>query len=148
VEELIACGVIGVSQRALGSGLRREPIDVVIRVGCGAARVRHRRPLAGRRVGKAGGGSAQGRLYGTADPALTGALTGFVAGDAVTAAYSRTAGETVGSSPYSITAVLTPASVLGNYTITYNTAVFTINKAVASVTPAAASKTYGTADPA
>jgi MBG domain (YGX type) len=92
--------------------------------------------------------NAASKTYGTADPALSGALTGFMAGDAVTAAYSRTPGETVASSPYSITAVLAPAAVLGNYTITYSTAAFTINKAVASVTPNAASKTYGTADPA
>ena len=38
--------------------------------------------------------------------------------------------------------------MLGNYTITYNTANFTINPALASVTPNAASKTYGSADPA
>src|SRR5207253_5308134 len=73
---------------------------------------------------------------------------GFVAGDNVTASYSRTAGETVAGGPYTISATLAPAGVLGNYDITYNTASFTINKAVASVTPAAASKTYGTADPA
>jgi hypothetical protein len=92
--------------------------------------------------------NAASKTYGTADPALTGTPTGFLAADGVTAAYSRTAGETVAGGPYSITAVLSPAAVLGNYTITYNTAAFTINKAVASVTPNAASKTYGTADPA
>src|SRR5678810_221656 len=61
--------------------------------------------------------------------------------------YSRTAGETVTGNPYTISATLSPAGVLGNYTITYNTAAFTIDKALASVTPNAASKTYGTADP-
>ncbi|WP_263418906.1 MBG domain-containing protein [Terriglobus albidus] len=91
--------------------------------------------------------NAATKTYGTADPALTGALTGFLASDSVTATYSRAAGETVAGGPYTISAVLSPASVLGNYTITYNTAAFTINKAVASVTPNAASKTYGTADP-
>ena len=50
----------------------------------------------------------------------------------VTATYSRTAGETVAGSPYTISATLSPAGVLGNYSITYNTA----------------SKTYGDADPA
>src|SRR5206468_12275757 len=75
-------------------------------------------------------------------------LSGFLAADSVTATYSRTAGETVAGGPYTITAVLSPAAVLGNYNITYNTALFTIDKAVASVTPNAASKTYGTADPA
>ena len=41
-----------------------------------------------------------------------------------------------------ISAVLAPAGVLGNYAITYNTANFTINTKAASVTPDAASKTY------
>src|SRR5207237_10077834 len=92
--------------------------------------------------------AAASKTYGTADPSLTGTLTGFVAADSVTASYSRAAGETVAGGPYTISATLAPAGVLGNYNITYNTASFTINKAVASVTPAAASKTYGTADPA
>jgi hypothetical protein len=91
--------------------------------------------------------NAASKTYGTADPTLSGTLSGFVAADGVTAAYSRTAGETVAGNPYTISATLSPAGVLGNYTITYNTAAFTINKALASVTPNAASKTYGTADP-
>src|SRR6185436_12916747 len=91
---------------------------------------------------------AASKTYGDADPAFTGTLTGFLAADGVTATYSRTAGETVAGSPYVISAVLSPASVLGNYTITYNTANFTINPKAASVTPNAASKTYGDADSA
>src|SRR5207244_10229726 len=66
----------------------------------------------------------------------------------VTATYTRTAGETVLGSPYTISATLSPAAVLSNYTITYNTASFTIDPKTASVTPNAASKTYGAADPA
>ena len=65
-------------------------------------------------------------------------------GDGVTATYSRTAGETVLAGPYTISAVLSPAGVLSNYNITYNTASFTIEPQSASVTPNAASKTYGT----
>ena len=91
---------------------------------------------------------ASSKTYGDADPAFTGTLAGFVAGDGVTATYSRTAGETVAGNPYTISATLSPAGVLGNYNITYNTAAFTINKRAASVTPDAASKTYGDADPA
>src|SRR6185295_1817664 len=91
---------------------------------------------------------AAGKEYGSVDPAFTGTLSGFLAGDAVTAAYSRTAGETVLGSPYTISAVLSPAGVLSNYAITYNTASFTINPKLASVTPDAASKEYGSADPA
>jgi YVTN family beta-propeller protein len=91
--------------------------------------------------------TAAGKTYGHPDPIFTGALSGFLAGDNVTASYSRAAGETVAGGPYTISATLAPANVLGNYTITNNTASFTINKASASVTPNAASKTYGASDP-
>jgi hypothetical protein len=92
--------------------------------------------------------NAAGKVYGTADPVLTGSLTGFLPADGVTASYSRTAGETVLGGPYTISATLSPSAVLSNYTITNNTAVFTITRADASVTPNAATKVYGTADPA
>src|SRR5258707_15734860 len=70
---------------------------------------------------------AASKEYGSADPAFTGTLTGFLAADGVSASYSRTAGETVLGSPYTISAVLSPAGVLVNYTITYKTAVFRMN---------------------
>src|SRR5207249_2957015 len=90
---------------------------------------------------------AKTKVYGSADPTLSGALGGFLVADGVTASYSRTAGETVGT--YPISATLAPAGVLGNYDITYNTASFDITKKAASVTPAAGQhKTYGDADPA
>ena len=92
--------------------------------------------------------NAASKTYGAADPAFTGTLTGFLAADGITATYSRTSGETVAGSPYTISATLSPAGELGNYDITYNTANFTINTKAASVTPNAASKTYGDADPA
>jgi hypothetical protein len=91
--------------------------------------------------------NAATKVYGTADPAFAGTLSGFLAADGITAAYNRTPGETVAGGPYTISATLSPAAALTNYTITYNTAPFTITPAAASVTPAAASKTYGTADP-
>src|SRR5439155_326930 len=86
------------------------------------------------------------KTYGSADPALTGTPTGFLAADGVSASYSRASGETVGT--YAITASLSPAGVLWNYNITNAGGTFTINKKDASVTPAVASKTYGSADPA
>src|SRR5208283_2286999 len=88
------------------------------------------------------------KVYGDADPAFTGSLSGFLAGDSVTASYSRTVGETVLGGPYTISATLSPAAVLSNYAITYNTAQFTITTKAASVTPDAATKVYGDADPA
>jgi MBG domain-containing protein/Big-like domain-containing protein/Kelch motif protein/galactose oxidase-like protein len=74
------------------------------------------------------------KTYGDSDPTFTGTLSGFVAADGVTATYSRTVGENVAGSPYTISATLSPAGVLGNYAITYNTANFTINKANATCT--------------
>jgi uncharacterized membrane protein SpoIIM required for sporulation len=91
--------------------------------------------------------NAASKTYGAANPTLTGTLTGFLTADNVTAVYSRVAGETVLGSPYTISAVLSPAGILSNYTITYNTANFTITPKAASVTPNAASKTYGATDP-
>jgi hypothetical protein len=91
---------------------------------------------------------AASKTYGDADPVLTGTLSGFLAADGVSAAYSRTAGEAVAGNPYTISATLSPASVLGNYAVTYNTASFAIYKKAAYVTPAASGKTYGDPDPA
>jgi YDG domain-containing protein/Big-like domain-containing protein len=75
--------------------------------------------------------AAAGKTYGSQDPSplTTGTLSGFVAADVITASYSRTAGETVAGSPYTISAALSPATALGNYIITYYTAYFTISKA-------------------
>jgi len=92
------------------------------------------------------------KTYGDADPSpvTTGSGSNFIAGDGVSAAYSRAAGETVGGGPYHITATLSAvvAGALDNYTVTNSGANFTINKKAASVTPNGASKTYGDADPA
>lgn len=89
--------------------------------------------------------TAASKTYGDADPTLTGTLSGFLAADNVSATYSRAAGETVAGGPYMISATL--SGTLTHYSITYNTANFTISQRNASVTPNAASKTYGTNDP-
>lgn len=68
---------------------------------------------------------AAAKTYGAPDPVLTGVLSGFLAADGVTATYIRTAGESVGS--YTISATLNPASQLVNYSITHDTATFTIS---------------------
>ena len=93
-------------------------------------------------------GLGQSKVYGSPDPTLTGTLSGFLAADNVTATYSRAAGETVLGGPYKISAMLSPASVLSNYAISYNTATFAITAKTASVTPASGqSKVYGSSDP-
>ncbi|MGA3127081.1 MAG: MBG domain-containing protein [Candidatus Korobacteraceae bacterium] len=86
------------------------------------------------------------KVYGSADPALTGTLSGFVPSDNVTATYSRAAGETVGV--YPITATLSPAGLVqNNYTVTTIPGNLTITQATpvnaSWATPAGI--TYGTA---
>ncbi len=90
--------------------------------------------------------AAQTKVYGSADPTLTGTLTGFLSADGVYATYSRTAGETAGGD-YTISAVLNPTAVLANYNITYNTAKLNITKKDASVTPFNSGKSYGADEP-
>ncbi len=92
--------------------------------------------------------NAASKTYGDADPAFSGSLSGFLAGDSIVATYYRDAGEIVAGSPYTIRATLSPVDKVSNYTVTYNTASFTISKKAASVTPAAAGKTYGAVEPA
>src|SRR5438045_7093291 len=86
--------------------------------------------------------------YGAAYPAFTGTLTWFLVASRSLPAALPISGETVAGSPYTISATLAPAGVLGNYTITYNTADFTIDKKAASETPKVANNTYGRAHPA
>ena len=74
------------------------------------------------------------KIFGDPDPPLTGTLTDFLPADNIAATYSRTPGETVAGSPYTISATLAPAGALGNYDVTYNIASFTITEGNATVT--------------
>ncbi len=91
---------------------------------------------------------AVSKTYGDTDPTLTGTLNGFLTADNVTAAYNRATGETVLGSPYTISADLNPTSVLSNYDIAYNTAVFAITARPVTVSANSKSKIYGEPDPA
>jgi len=90
---------------------------------------------------------AASKTYGQVDPGLTGTLSGFLSGDHVTATYSRTTGQTVAGSPYTISATLTPAGGLANYDVTYATASFTIDPAPLTVTANDATRAFGAANP-
>ncbi len=90
---------------------------------------------------------AASKVYGNADPALTGTLEGFLITDGVTATYTRTSGESVPNSPYLISAILSPADVVSNYAITYNTANFTITQRSITVTADPETKIFGGTDP-
>ncbi|MDX5480101.1 MAG: YDG domain-containing protein [Hymenobacteraceae bacterium] len=88
---------------------------------------------------------ASSKVYGTADPALTGSMSDFITADGITAVYSRAAGEAVGN--YAISATLSPGAALSNYNITYNIANFEITKATIKVVAASNSRVYGDANP-
>jgi len=64
--------------------------------------------------------NANSKHYGSADPSpiTTGSGSNFISGDGVTASYARAPGEVTDAGTYHITATLTPASVLANYSIT------------------------------
>src|SRR2546428_234943 len=82
------------------------------------------------------------------DPGLATTNSGFVAADLgatkITFSASRAAGESASPPTYLITPAASDNStgLLNNYTVTYNTAAFTINKQLASVSAVANSKTY------
>jgi hypothetical protein len=92
------------------------------------------------------------RLYGVANPAFTGSITGLVAGDTITATYASAANLTTvvgvySSGPNAIAATLSdPGSKLGNYTLTQNLGTLTITQTTTTLTWAnPAAITYGTA---
>ncbi len=91
---------------------------------------------------------AKTKVYGSIDPAFTASYSGFVNGETPavlggTLAFSRVAGENVGSYP------ITPSGLTsGNYTITFNTNALSITKASLSISADAKTKVYGSADPA
>src|SRR5207253_6940896 len=88
------------------------------------------------------------KTYGSIDPALATTNSGFLAADLgvgkITFSASRAGGETVAGSPYLITPSASDSGtgLLSNYSVTYTTANFTINKAPTTITLDA--KTSGT----
>ena len=100
----------------------------------------------------------QSKVYGTADPTLTDAATGFVdttvdgvtiddtAATALSGQLTRSAGETVSGGPYAITQGTLAAD--GNYTIRFTGSTLAITSAPLTVAANPQTKVYGTADPA
>jgi hypothetical protein len=89
------------------------------------------------------------RLYGVANPAFTGTITGLKNADSITATYSATATATSNVGTYPITATLSdPAGVLPNYAVITNNGTLTITPAPLTVTAANATRVYGDANPA
>jgi 6-phosphogluconolactonase (cycloisomerase 2 family) len=88
------------------------------------------------------------RLYGAANPAFTGTITGLKNGDVITASYSTTATAASNVGTYPITPTLSdPAGVLPNYAVTTTNGTLTITPAPLTVTAANASRVYGDPNP-
>ncbi len=89
------------------------------------------------------------RVYGAANPTLTGTLTGVIPGDTVLVSYSTTAVVTSPVGAYPITATLTPVggTNLANYAITNTPGTLTITQAPLTVNVNNASRQYGVANP-
>ncbi|MEJ6981216.1 MBG domain-containing protein, partial [Pedobacter sp. P351] len=85
------------------------------------------------------------KVYGQANPVLTGILTGVVSSDAITPSYntSATQASEVAAAGYPINASLNdPNNKLSNYTLTNTSAVLTIIKANATITVIPYNGTY------
>ncbi len=90
----------------------------------------------------------QTKVYGTANPALTGTLTGVVNNDSIAASYATTVNAASGVGSYAITPTLSdPGSKLSNYEVTLNNGVLTVTSAVLTVTAENKTRVYGTENP-
>src|SRR5207237_132649 len=88
------------------------------------------------------------KVYGDANPTLTGTLTGVKNGDNITASYSTTATPSSPVGSYPITATLNePGSKLGNYTVTNTAGALSVTPAPLTVTTDPKSRLYGDANP-
>ena len=83
------------------------------------------------------------KTYGETDPTLTATVTGLVGSDNVTYTLSRATGETAQS--YTITA--SGETTQGNYSVTYTSGIFTINKAELTVKALDKTREYGEENP-
>jgi 6-phosphogluconolactonase (cycloisomerase 2 family) len=88
------------------------------------------------------------RVYGDANPAFTGTISGLRGTDVITATYSSpaTPGSPVGTYPI-VPTFIDPANVLGNYNLIATNGTLTVNPAPLSVTADSTSRFYGDPNP-
>jgi len=88
------------------------------------------------------------RVYGAANPALSGTIVGIKNGDNITATYATaaTATSAVGSYPV-VPTTFDPGNKLSSYNLTLTNGALSVTAAPLSVTPANASRAYGSANP-
>jgi hypothetical protein len=88
------------------------------------------------------------RVYGQANPALTGTLTGLKNGDTITASYTTTATAGSPAGAYDIVPGLSdPNGKLINYEMTTANGILTVGKATLTVTVQNASRVFGAPNP-
>ncbi|HEY2391472.1 MAG TPA: MBG domain-containing protein [Candidatus Angelobacter sp.] len=88
------------------------------------------------------------RVYGSANPALSGTISGLKNGDSITATYSSV-GVTVPVGTYQITPTFTdPGVKLPNYTVSLVGGTLTVTPAALTVTAVGGSRVYGGVNPA
>ncbi|HUB25291.1 MAG TPA: MBG domain-containing protein [Tepidisphaeraceae bacterium] len=92
--------------------------------------------------------NAQTKVYGSANPTLTGTITGLENGDNITATYSTTASAHSGVGSYPITVTVhDPGSKLMNYNLTVVNSTLTVTQAALTITANNQTKVYGSANP-
>jgi hypothetical protein len=89
------------------------------------------------------------KVYGDANPVLTGTITGIKNGDDITASYATAADQGSGVGGYAIvpTAVDGSLAKLANYEVTLKNGTLQVTKAPLTITAADKSKVYGDANP-
>ncbi|ANY66310.1 hypothetical protein BBD42_07380 [Paenibacillus sp. BIHB 4019] len=88
------------------------------------------------------------REYGTSNPVLTGAITGALTSDGITATYATSADQASNVGNYAIEATLVdPNNKLGNYEVTKTAGSLSVTKASLTVTANDATREYGTSNP-
>jgi 6-phosphogluconolactonase (cycloisomerase 2 family) len=94
------------------------------------------------------GGANASRLYGDANPAFTGTVTGIKNADNITATFASTAtaASAVGTYPI-VPTLLDPTAKLGNYTVSSVNGVLTVNPAALAVSGTSTSRVYGDPNP-
>ena len=90
----------------------------------------------------------QTKVYGSANPTLTGTLNGVLNGDNITASYVTSAAVDSGVGGYAIVASLNdPNSSLSNYTAVISNGVLSVTPAGLTITANPAARAYGSANP-
>ena len=88
------------------------------------------------------------RLYGAANPAFTGSVSGVTNGDNITASYSSGATSASPAGYYAIIPALAdPGSRLSNYIVTTNNGILTVNKVGLTVAANNTNRLYGSTNP-